>query len=364
MKASLIDAAKGAIKLGVAGGVIFGIGFAFVTQDPSVNEVGPAPAEADISDFIGAPASKSAQFTEAMVALGLTPRVYDYNGNVMYFAVGGSEEKPRQLMHKIQDHLVEYGINKKNHSDMKPMKQVAQGIAWNNVGTLDDINKPEFAPLLEQADVMINDGDVVPTEVTDNRIEMVGYVKNREGKDVGELLEGDESDRKVANLMGGYKYIDLMWDGRTTEMSAVWSAEDFSADRMDGIGFDQSPPDPDVPVCMGCDRDYRMQTIDGKDAFSQNMYSTDLQVGPAYNYYRAEMQKRGWYEPGTQTMLSRMAEYLPDLQNVYEQGRVLHFERDGQAMQITVMPDDAGITNVITTHESRNAQLAHPEKVK
>jgi hypothetical protein len=251
---------------------------------------------------------------------------------------------------------------------MKPSTELVQEINWGSLTSLPGreafektIGTPQFKTISENGGALL-DGEVIPTAVSENRIEMVGYEKNREGKDVGELLAGDDSKRKVANLMGGYRYIDATWMGDETEVSAVWSAEDFSADRMEGKGNDQSPPDPDVPVCMGCSRDFRMQTIDNGDAFSSNMYNTSLGVDQTFEYYRAQMESRGWYEPGANGMLSRLANYMPELQAINQRGRILHLERgDDEAMQITIMPDEAG-TTVMTSHEARDAQLAHPEK--
>ncbi len=361
MNNPFLSTAKSVLKLGVAGGVIFGIGFAIMTQDPNADEVGPTKAKADITDFMGAPASKSAQFTEAMVALGMKPRMYDYNGNVMFFAVGSSEKRPKQLMNDIQDHLVAYGVNKENRSGLAPMKQVAEKIDWEQLVEAEAPgDDPRIKSILAESDAMW-DGDVVPTAVSENRIEMTGFDRNRPGEGP-EVFEGDKSKRKVANLMGGYKYIDAVWGGHTTEVSAVWSAEDFSADRMEGKGNDQSPPDPDVPVCMGCNRDFRVQTIDGQDSFSANMFNTNLDVNSTFDYYKQRMEDRGWYEPGAQGMMTRLGQYMPELQALNEKGRVLHLQRgDGEAMQITIMQEPDNSTTVVSQHEAEDAQLAHPE---
>ena len=267
-------------------------------------------------------------------------------------------------MYDIQEHLVDYGINKENHALKGSMAEASEKMDWQNLAALNDVSNPEFKPLIDQAEKLIQQGDVVPTRVSEERVEMVGYVSARDTEDITKLFDGDHSERKVANLMGGYRYIDAMWDGKSTEVSAVWSAEDFSADRMDGIGNDQSPADPAVPICMGCSRDFRVQTIDGKDPFASNMFTTGMAVDETYEYYRARMQERGWYEPGAQGFLSRMLPHLPDLQRVYDMGRVMSFERGNEAMQITVMPDEMGGTTVITTHEAQDAQIAHPEQVK
>lgn len=367
MKNTVINVAKTTLKLGVAGGVIFGIGFAFMTQDPATTEVGPAPAKADIADFVGLKKTKSAQFTQAMVSMGLQPRIYDYNGNTMFFAVGSSELRPKDVMYQIQEHLVDEGINTKNHSDLKPVMASAKEVDWEGIGDLGGkealpkmVESPHVKSMAAYGDTLLA-GEVVPSEVTEDHVKMIGYDKNREG-DVTQLFENDKSDRKIANLMGGYKYIDAQWMGDETEVSAVWSADDFSADRMEGIGNDQSPPDPDMPVCMGCSRDFRMQTIDGKDEFSSNMFNTSLGIDETYNYYRARMEERGWYEPGTQGMLSRLAEVMPELQAVHSKGRILHLERGkDEAMQISIMPDGTG-TTVMATHEGADAQIAHPDK--
>lgn len=360
MKSTVFSAIKNLTKLGVAGGVIFGIGFALVAQDPTSTEVGPAPAKADISDFMGAPASRSAQFTEAMVAMGMAPRMYDFNGNVMFFAVGATEKgvRPRQALREIQAHLVDQGVNKSNHADMVPLRQAAGVIDWEAASKGKGGTDARFKPLVDKAGLLL-DGEVVPTEVTDDYVEMVGYEKNRSVDDLSKLFEGDESNKKVGNLMGGYRYIDAFYDEAhdRTEISAVWSSEDFSSGRMDGTADDQSPPDPDVPACMGCERDYRMQTIDKGDAFSGNMYRTNVGVQQTYDFYRNSMAKRGWRESKSQLALNKLAQYMPELREIREKGRVLSLERDGESMQLTILKEeDMPRTHVFTTHESEGAQ--------
>lgn len=360
MTTKLMNTFKNLCKLGVAGGVIFGVGFLMVTQDPESTEVGPAPAKADISDFMGAPASKSAQFTEAMVAMGLKPRVYDYNGNVMYFAVGDSEQRPRELMHTIQDHLVNYGVNEKNHSDMMPLRDAGRATNWQPESETEQSMLQKLKPLADKGAIMIKDGEVVPTNVTDARIEMIGYDKNKAPADLEKMFEGDESNRPVANLMGGYKYIDAFWDEskQRSEVSAVWSGDDFLASRMEGEGPNQSPPDPDVPSCMGCNRDFRMQTIDNQDSFSANMYATNLGVDQTYSYYRNAMERRGWKEGRAQNFLNNLAEFMPELRAIQDNGRILNLERDnGETMQIAIMPDTKQGTRIISTQEANGAQM-------
>lgn len=366
MKDRIIHSLVGLTKLGVAGGIIFGIGFTMVTQDPESSELGPAPAKADIQDFMGAPASKSAQFTEAMVAMGLKPRVYDFNGNVMYFAVGATERgvKPRQVLRKVQSHLVDFGINKADHSDMVPLQQSARAVNWDKATENESEMEKRFKPMVDKASLLIN-GEVVPTQVSDNYVEMVGYDKNRNPEDLTQLFAGDDSNRKVGNLMGGYKYIDAYYqpEDDTTQISAVWSAEDFSAERMNGEGNDQSPPDPAIPPCMGCKRDYRMQTIDRGDSYSGNMFSTNLDVNQTYDFYKSAMEQRGWHESGAQPVLDRMAKYMPELRAVNNDGRLLSLERDGQSMQLAIIPKDENNTQILTIHEGADAQAAHPEEL-
>lgn len=366
MKPQHVNTIKSFAKLAGAGAVVFGVGFAMIVQDPKVEEVGPPTVSADITDFASAPSSNSAKFTEAMAALGMRPRVYDYNGNVMYFAVGQSDQRPAQLVNTIQNQLVSYGVNQKNNTDARPISA-----AMNDPRLRTEDSSPEnveatLQPYAAMAEEILGSGDVYPTHISADRFEMVGY--DSSARNVDELTAAfaeDHSDTKVRNLIGGYKYIDGFWDEKTqqTEVTAVWSGDEFLAARMDGEGMGQSPPDPNIPSCMGCERNYRMQTIDKQDSFSTNMFVTNVNVDNTYDFYVDAMRARGWQAGTAQTFMDRIANHMPELREVQERGRVLSLERNGETMQIAVIPDPFEGARVISTHEAEGAQmLVHDDK--
>lgn len=344
------------LKLGLAGGVIAAIALVIMTQDPTSAHVGPADATADITGLDFAPKTKSGKFTEAMVGLGMQPRVYDYNGNVMFFAVGQSKPgaTPRDILRDVQQHLVDEGINEKNHADSTPLMATMRSVDWQRFKSDRDVENGPLAALNEKSEQLMLRGDVVPTIVTDDYVEMVG-IDHDANLDFSDL-NTEMPQQRLSQMMGGYKFIDATWDEATqrTEVTAVWPADGFDGERMAGRG-QQSPPDPEVPACIGCTRDHRMQTLDDGDKFSSNMFHTNLDVQSTYDYYRQVMTQRGWQESGAQPMLNRMEPHFPMLADLQQEGRLLNFVRDGETMQLTVLREDDG-TRVVSAHDAEGAQ--------
>ena len=361
MNTTTFKALTSVAKLGLAGGVIFGIAGLILTQNPETATVGPRPAKADIGDFLSGHGSESAKFTEAMVALGLEPRVYDYNGNVMYFASGYAPNKrPTEILRTVQEHLVEYGVNAENHSDVVPMQRAAKSVDWGTVETWDD----EIEQLGPASSAVLN-GDVVPTQVSENQIQMVGMEFDQNFDEATELYRDENGEirpAKIKHMMAGYKYVDAAWEPqmKRSTITAVWSGENFKAGRMDGTSDDQSAPDPAVPSCMGCDRDFRFQSLNTNEPFQSNMWTSNLQVQRTYDFYKGTMEARGWTETGAQPYLDRIGEIIPQVDQMG--GKLLNLEKGDESIQLAIVADPAGGTNVITLHQTDGAQLVQPKQ--
>lgn len=367
MNKIMTDTLVATAKLALAGGVVFGIGFAFVTLDPAAPEKGTAEAEADIADFTLIPTTETQKFTAAMANLGLRPRRYDYNGNVLYFSSGYSKESPRELLHVVQEELVRTGVNEKNHAELKPTQQgledVRRFFALDNAKELQTDERADalWSQIVPSSEALLT-GDVVPTKVSDNHLRMIGFDMNKQFESPKDLVGSEEMKRKrpVQGLMGGYKYFEAHWEdtSRTSAITAVWSDEDFDPQRMEGPG--DSPPDPNVPPCIGCERDFRVQSLEPDEPFQANMFTTKSTVSETYEFYRSTMEQRGWRESGVQPRMQTLERFLPELREVNRLGRVLSLEKDGESLQLAILPDGVQRVNVLTNHEEGDAQTTEP----
>lgn len=351
---------KNFAKLGFAGATIAAIGFAFVTLTPTEDGL-TADASADISDFTALAVGGDRQFADAIRAMGLKPRPFDMNGNTMYFASGNYRMAPLDVMRQTQALFVETGVNEKNHSDLIPVRQKSATINWDSIG--DDVDKSVSAwETLMPAASATYSGDVVPTQVSHDYVEMVGMdLLGSSDQEMWERVHAAGGD--PMNMIKGYRFMDIHAEkgGERSAVTAVWSDnEDFQAQRFVGRG-DQSPPDPNVPACLGCSRDFRVQSLAKDEPFQSNMFSVrGGNVQGTYEYYRDSLQQQGWKETGVQPYLNRLGQELDEVADLNDQGRVLNFERGDESMQFAVI-DAAGSVQVISMHEKTGAQNELPQ---
>ena len=360
-RAAMRDAAIVVGKLALAGATVFGIGFAIVTRDldpqAPVAEMGHvAEAEADLIDGWGVD-TEDVKFARAVSAMGMRPRAYDYNGNVVYFATGYADgETPMEAAHRFQEELVYYGVNARNHAS-----DVALGTRF--LATGGEFEDPaEAGHLFEAARPTARaslNGEVVPVEVRREYVSMSGLELAGGVDDVlaAYRSHGKTGSRPLRELMKGYRFFDATMEpeSRRSMLTAVWTRDaDFDPRRMEDATDDQSPPDPSIPPCMGCDRDFRFQSLNPGEPFAANKWTTGATPQQTYTFYRDQMEARGWRETGVQPYLDRIAQIVPKVAAL--QGRMLSMEKDGQSMSIALIPDGRGGTQVISQHQDEGAQ--------
>ena len=102
------------VKLLAASSAILLIAFAFLTLTPGEDKI-IEPANADIYSFVGL--DEKNNFSRAMQSMGIKPRAYDFNGNIMYFGTTRvpNSRSAREVAEMVQDQLVESGVNRKNY---------------------------------------------------------------------------------------------------------------------------------------------------------------------------------------------------------------------------------------------------------
>lgn len=348
-------------KLGLAGGTIAAIGFAMVALTPSEDGL-TADASADITDFTTTALGGDQKFASAIQAMGLKPRPFDFNGNTMYFASGSYSMPPLEVMRETQALFVETGVNEKNHSDMLPIRQKAATINWDAIGHDVDRSFAGWETLMPATNATTS-GDVVPTQVSREYVEMVGMdLAGSADASMFERLHQTGGD--PLSMIKGYRYMDIHAEagGKRSAVTAVWSDnEDFQAERFVGRG-DQSPPDPNVPACLGCTRDFRVQSLAKDEPFQSNMFlARHGNVASTYDYYRSSLTRDGWTETGVQPYLDRLGQELDEVAELNQRGRLLSFERGGESMQFAVIEAE-GAVQVLSLHEQDGAQNKLPTK--
>jgi len=341
-------------KFGLAGAAIFGIAMLILTQDAS-DEASPGEVKSAEADIVDAAFKDGSEFTRAMLSLGFKPRAYDLNGNVMYFASGYVDQKhPIDVMNTVQSEMVNYGVNSRNWLDSAPLDKT--------VGAPQVAEKYKKDPAVldryeAQSAAMLR-GELVPLRNEKDYIS-VGSVMNDRGLDetMADYAEAGK-EKPMRDHLGGYRFIDATHEPGLdrTMMTAVWTRDEFAPARMENRAFKPQPADPNVPACVGCERNFRMQSLNQDEHFNHNMWTTkNRSLNKTYSFYKQAMASRGWKESGVQSKLDRLAQYLPEVQQI--PGRTMNFEKDGKQMTITLVPSTEGGTAVFSSEESEGAQL-------
>lgn len=347
------------MKLALAGGVICAIGFVVVAQDASPDST-PGEvrsAQADIADL--ASGRDGTEFSRAMLALGFKPRTYDLNGNVMHFASGYVEDKtPTEAMNIVQEEMVQYGVNSRNWLKEAPL---ARSVA--NQEMADRLREqPEAIDRhQEQAEAML-DGELVVMRHERDYIS-VGSVDPRKGMDeVWSDYAAAGGEKPMRDQLGAYRFVDATAEPELnrTLMTAVWTQKEFDSAKLENRAFKQQPADPNVPACVGCERSFRMQSLDSDEHFNHNLWTTrDQSLDRTYEFYSRAMAARGWRESGVQAKLNRLAVHLPEVAAL--PGRTMNFEKDGKQLTMTLLPSVDGGTAVFSSEEYEGAQLLMDE---
>lgn len=336
------------VKVLVAATTVAAIGFSIVSQDVAEPLKTPE-AQADI--VWGQAGDDGHNFTRAVASLGLEPRPYDFNGNVMYFAAGKFDRTPAQMEDMIQRALVEQGVNKQRHDE------VMQGmLAPAKYQTKEDAAK--MGALAQPAAESIVDGEVVPVFRSREYVAFAGNKFNGGSDKMIDRFQTGEITSKgdIDAYIDGYQFIDATFDAASgmTDVTAVWSGEGYDAKKMDNTAFKQQEADPNVPACIGCKRDFRMQSLAKDEPVRANKWHTMGNPRVSYDFYKQSMLARGWRETGAQAKIDKIAEVIPEVRELG--GYMLNLEKDDKTMQIVMLDDGMGGTQIISHERYEGAQ--------
>jgi hypothetical protein len=331
------------LKLTIAGGVIVAIGGVLVAVDGNSGSV--KPAEADILALNFAPASKSEKFVESMKSLGMEkPRVYDWNGNKMFFSTMETDRTPKQVLSDFQRKFVEDGVNSHAYNDVGPsVADFADASGWEDLPQDQRQAKSAIVGSKYERTSDYFNGGMVPTVVSSNYVAMAGMESKGSAKDGFDFLKEvkNRGSKRLTDSVGVARYIEAFQEGSKTRVTATWTDDkvDFNKFRGqgDGIGFTE-----DVPGCVGCDRLMRF-VGESEKGYAANVFFSGQEVDQVVAFYDQALTNRGWkVAPSTLAMrAARDKGWMED-----DGSELVSFARNGDFMTLLVFKTPEGRTSV------------------
>ncbi len=331
-------------KLTAAGATIAAIGWLVLLGSPQ-GEIAQ-PAEATIFDLFGNTQDTTVQFGKVIADSGLQPRAYKYNGNQLFFAAGETELSPTEVLAHYQREFTAHGVNKTNHTNSNPINT-----SFMN-GLFEGADREKTLVDAEPVTNAMVSGDIVPLNVSPTHVSMGGMVlsdaKDSKEERLDKMIEQDKYD--YAEKFKGFRWIDAIFDPEVnrTQITAVWSDSNFDVAKMNNTAFVQEPADPEIPACIGCSRNFRVESLSPNEPYSANQFRTRSSLDITHKFYESAMQRRGWTSTGAQPALDRLAAFIPEVAELNQEGRLLDLERGDSTISIVMVPLDDGTVNITT----------------
>lgn len=357
-----------ALKLGFSGAVIVAIAaiFLVVSDDGDVSE-----AQADLYDLHSADVYAHGDFERVLEDSGLEPRPYDLNGNFVNFAVGESELTPAELMEYYQHKFERAGINSEVY-DEAMFSAMASDDAFGN----EDLRDAQDA---------FWQGEMVPLSVSDEHVAMAGLLGAVDPEDErydnfkDQLQSADLShvgdqrqlyshleelgDLHLPPVIGagdvfeddieGFRFLEAHREPgtATTTVTSTWSDGEFDARKMNDPDADGVGADGEVPACIGCQRDKRLQALNDDEPYVLNQFRTTSPPEQITSFYRQAMPRRDWTPTETDEALEALKPHVLELQQM--PGHMVNFERGDEFLTVFVadQPDAGGERGVVTLYE-------------
>jgi hypothetical protein len=306
---------KNAVKLALAGSTIALTAFLFLAVNPS-GQV--QDTQADIA-FLGfSPTSNDQRFQAALNKLDHpTPRVYDYNGNTVFFSVVESKKTPVELLLEYQHEFVRQGVNEE---------------VWGVEDTLTRVSEPSPDDAPEQIDKALRSiaireamltGQIVPIHTSPESVVMTGALL-KDIDDDRETFQKHMEERKIMSakdpfnkLFNAYRTVQIDWDNdtHTSTVTASWSHKGFDIRKThppeiggtdEGRGVNT-----DVPACPGCSMEVRIDGTGVEAPLKKVTYVTKQSPVYIQSFYTNALAKRGWQQTNASKMTEKMGDRVP-----------------------------------------------------
>jgi hypothetical protein len=300
-------------KLSAAGLTIFAAAALMLVTSPS-GEV--TRAEADIAMLNFAPRTPDQEFSEALKKLGHEPpRVYDYNGNTVYFSTNISRKRPDELLRDYQEEFVRQGVNEHIFSEKEQ---------FNGDSILIDDFSPKGVddPKTRLMESVLT-GQMVPAEVSEDRMVMLGAMMEGRATDRAKfrtLMEQKAKSGKkdlFANIFKSFRFIQADWDEeqKVSFVTATWGDETFDIRKTlpvsEGGILEGTNPDPEIPSCPGCERLTRFAGTSDEAPFISHVFASTQHPNSVLSFYQRALAQRGWTETEGSSLLQKA---LPNIE--------------------------------------------------
>lgn len=286
---------------------------------------------ADIVVLDQAERPKTEQFSRALTALGHpTPRVYELNGNRIFFSVHQAEGTPVQLLARYQDEFVRQGLNPQPFYGMDD----AEYMQRKRVGFT---------------------GGVVPMSLDDQAV-IMGGVERRDRRDhplalVRALVPGQGPDE----LFDGYRWVEIEGlPGRArSTITATWSDEGFDYQKMFPESWSRPGKgvDPRIPICAGCQRVNQLGERARAGTHESYVFVTDSTRAELERFYRRRLAEQGW------ELSQNFSLYQQLIEEVALEGsemKPMEFRRDDLLLDVQIFPFEdhkMAVRTVLVDHE-------------
>ncbi len=332
------------LKLAISGFVIAAIAaiFLVVTDEGDVSE-----AQADVTNLHPASVSQHGSFGRVLRDNGLEPEAYDWNGNLVYFAVGESSLRPDELNLALQKRLVKAGINSKVHETNHFTDLDFDNLA-SEYETLEQLSGENWVPQqLELNRAQLN-GELVPQFSTPYSMQLSGIIPPVKAQDSDELhrqLEsqvGADGFVDIEKRTAGFRFIEAIYDERTggSNVTATWADHGFDPKAISEPKANHSM-ELELPPCIGCDRTTRFAALEN-EPFVMNQFTTSAGPHNVLDFYEEVMPRRGWQPSEAGVIMDHVVENMPGMQGY---GELIQFQRDEHFISVYATQDP-------TTHKT------------
>lgn len=334
---------KNLLKVGAAGATIFAVGWGMLVLEPKP-EAPVAEANADIFGFDFLDTSQQYKFAKSLKEEGMEkPRVYDHNGNTIYFSTMTTKEAPREVLERFQRRFVEEGLNKHVHYD-RPMGDLHVYEELKADPALRARAKKESDANFAYMDDYV--GGMVPMMVSDDAFVMSGVTSNNESDDLDEYIEEtlaqkmvDPDHFDVGDNVKAMRYMDAAIENGHTRVTAVWSGGDYDPEKIVDQGGGDLNVNPDIPVCPGCTRQFHLEGKTESEYAQHGFNGYNMSVDQVIAYYERSLVAKGWERSDTQYVMevAEQQGYKP-----VEDVQMRQFARGTDFLTVTAWPTTEG----------------------
>ena len=287
-------------KLTIVGCVIVGIGAAFLALSPK-GEV--EEANADISNLLPYDSWEGRSYSKVMADSGLNIRAYDMNGNTMYFGIGNSPKRPKEVLKDLQEAFVTAKINERAYLD------VPQALYTEST---DDLAQRGLAPTTQEFQYLegMVTGEIVPLRVTDNRVVMGGMMPEAGAQPgIESLFEAIGNEQTNASgPFKGFRYLEAREDPRTgdTIVESTWADEDFDWRKMEVPDKYADLEQGEVRRCPGCKTEIAMKSLSPGEDYRAQQFQSHTPTANLVDFYDTTLGEQGWERVRAESMLEQL----------------------------------------------------------